>query len=97
MMLYILKIGDLNHDEVKDFIFTNFGNILNLWKRMYSSLSEKESLRKIVESLLIMIKPPDKVKRHADMMQSSSSDNCICQYNVNKHNRNLKSIIENQR
>ena len=96
-MLYILKIGDLNHDEVKDFIFTNFGNTLSLWKKMYSSLSEKESLRKIVESLLIMIKPPDKVKRHADMMQSSSSDNCICQYNVNKHNRNLKSIIENQR
>ena len=45
MMLYILKIGDLNHDEVKDFIFTNFGNILSLWKKMYSSLSEKESLR----------------------------------------------------
>ena len=59
-MLYIRKIGDLNHDEVKDFIFTNFGNTLSLRKKMYSSLSEKESLRKIVESFLIMIIPRNK-------------------------------------
>ena len=33
---------------------------------MCSTLSEKESLRKIVESFLIMIIPRDKVKKHAD-------------------------------
>ena len=72
-------------------------NILNLWKKLYSNLSEKKGLRRNVELLHILITTSDKVEKYADMMKSSCSDNFRCHYVVNKNNRKLISIMEKQR
>ena len=71
--------------------------MLNLWKKLYSNLSEKKSLRRNVELLHILIATSDKVEKYADMMKSSCSDNFRCHYVVNKNNRKLISIMEKQR
>ena len=49
---------------------------------MHSKLSKEQNLRKVVESIYIFIKTPDEGEKYAEMMQSNSSDNCICHYNV---------------
>ena len=70
---------------------------------MHSKLSEEQNLRKVAESLYIFLTTPDEVEKFVNMMQSSSSDNCICHYNVKILNLfdpelqliNTKPIIKN--
>ena len=84
--MHILKIGDYLKicidDEVKDFVVANFAEYFkSLREKLYSSLSEEQNLRKFVQSLYIFIKTPDEVEKYFEMMQSSSSDNCISHFN----------------
>ena len=86
-MLYIPKIGDyvkiLTYDEVKDFVVINFGKYFKSSKEnLCSKLSEAQNLRKVFELLYIFLTTPAEVEKDAEMMQSSSSDNCIYHCNV---------------
>ena len=81
-------------------------NISNLQeKKLYSKLSEKQNLRKVVESLYIFLATPNGVKkRTVKMMQSNPSDNCVHHHNVEILNLfgpelqliNTKAVIKNQ-
>ena len=58
IMFYIAKIGDylkiLTDNEVKDFAVINFsGCFKSMREKLYSKLSEKQHLRKVVKSLYI--------------------------------------------
>ena len=95
-MLYIQKINGylkiLTDDEVKDFLVINFGEYFkSMREKLYSKLSEEQNLRKIAEALYIFLTTPVEVKKYVEMMQSSSSDNCICHYNI----KVLTSLIQN--
>ena len=48
---------------------------------MYSKLNGEQNLRKFVESIYIFLTTPE-LEKYAEMKQSSSSDNCVCYYNV---------------
>ena len=95
-MLYIQKINGylkiLTDDEVKDFLVINFGEYFkSMREKLYSKLSEEQNLRKIAEALYIFLTIPVEVEKYVEMMQSSSSDNCICHYNI----KVLNSLIQN--
>ena len=86
-MLYIPKIGDclkiLTVDKVKYFVVKGFGEYFKFTiEKLYSELSEEESLRKVDELLYIFLATPDDIEKYVKMMQSSSSDNCLCHYNI---------------
>ena len=55
-------------------------NILNL-QEINCILSREQNLRKLAELLYICLTTPDEVE-YDEMMQSSSSDNCICHFNI---------------
>ena len=57
-------------------------NILNLQEKLYSKLCEEENIRKVAESLYIFLTTPDEVEKYVEMMQSSSSDNCVHHCNI---------------
>ena len=76
-----LKI--LTDDEMKDFVVINSGEYFKSTKeKLYSKLSRKQNLRKVVESLYIFATTPNEVEKYFEMMQSNSSDNCVHHYNV---------------
>ena len=95
----------MTDDEVKDFVVINFYEYFkSLREKLHSKLSEGQNLRKVAESLYIFLTTHDEVERYVEMMQSSSSDNCICHYNIKILNLfdpewkliNTKSIIKNK-
>ena len=60
---------------------------------------------KILAELVYMFTTtPDEVEKYVDMMQSSASDNCLCNYNINISNLsdpelqliNTKPMIKNK-
>ena len=78
-MWYIPKIGDcsktLTDDEVKDFVVINFGEYFkSVREKLYSKLS-------VEQNLYIFLTTPDEIEKFAEMMQSSSFDNCTCHFN----------------
>ena len=76
-----LKI--LTDDEMKDFVVINSGEYFKSTReKLYSKLSRKQNLRKVVESLYIFATAPNEVEKYFEMMQSNSSDNCVHHYNV---------------
>ena len=76
-----LKI--LTDDEMKDFVLINSGEYFKSTReKLYSKLSRKQNLRKVVESLYIFATTPNEVEKYFEMMQSNSSDNCVHHYNV---------------
>ena len=76
-----LKI--LTDDEIKDFVVINSGAYFKSTReKLYSKLSRKQNLRKVVESLYIFATTPNEVEKYFEMMQSNSSDNCVHYYNV---------------
>ena len=76
-----LKI--LTDDEIKDFVVINSGEYFKSTReKLYSKLSRKQNLRKVVESLYIFATTPNEVEKYFEMMQSNSSDNCVHYYNV---------------
>ena len=84
-MLYIPKIDDylkiLTDNEVRDFVVKNFGEHFKSTREiLYSNLFEEQ--REVVESLYIFLTRPDELKKHAQMMQSNSSHNCVHRYNI---------------
>ena len=108
-MLCIPKIGNylkiLSDDEVKDFLVINFsGYFKSMREKLYSKLSEEKNLRKFAELLDIFLTTPDDVEKYVEMIQSSSSDNCICHFNIKILNLfdpelqliNTKTIIKNK-
>ena len=108
-MLYIPKIGDylkiLTDDEVKDFVAINFSEYLKSSReKLYSKLNEEQNLRKVAEPIYIFLTTPDEVKKHFEIMQSNSSDNCIHCYDIEILNLfdpellliNTKAMIKNK-
>ena len=76
-----LKI--LTDDEMKDFVVINSGEYFKSTReKLYSKLSRKQNLKKVVESLYIFATTPNEVEKYFEMMQSNSSDNCVHHYNV---------------
>ena len=73
-MLYIPKINDylknLTDENLKDFVVINFSEY-------FKSIREEQNLRKVAKSLYIFLTTPDEVEKYIEIMQSSSSDNCI--------------------
>ena len=68
-MLHIPKIGNdlkiLTDDEVKDFVVIHFSEYFkSMRETLYSKLSEKNNLRKFVESFYIFAITPDEVERY---------------------------------
>ena len=39
-------------------------------------------LVKVAEFLYILLSTPDEVEKYVETMQSSSSDNCLCHYDI---------------
>ena len=83
-MLYIPKIDDylkiLTNEEVKDFVAIIFSeDFKSTREKLYSKVSEEQSLRKVAKSLYIFLTIPDEVEKY---VQSNPSDNCIHHYNV---------------
>ena len=73
-------------------------------EKLYSKLREEKNLRKFAELLDIFLTTPDDVEKYVEMIQSSSSDNCICHFNIKILNLfdpelqliNTKTIIKNK-
>ena len=85
--MYIPKIGDnlkiLTDDEVKEFVVINFGKYLRSTKeKFYSKLSEDQNLRKIAQLFYVFLTTPIELGKYVQLMSSSSSDNCICHYDI---------------
>ena len=108
-MQYIRKIGDYlkisTDDEWKDFVVINFGKYFkSMSEKYYSKLNGDQNLRKVDESFYTFLITPDEVEKHAEMLQSSYSDNCICHFNIKILNLfdpelqliNTKPIIKNK-
>ena len=75
-MLHIPKIDDyikiLTDEKVEAFVAINFSE--------YSkSIRKKQNLRRVARSLYIFLTTPDEVEKY---VESNSSDNCICRYDV---------------
>ena len=76
-----LKI--ITDDELKDFVVINFGECFKSKReKIYSKLCEKQHLEKIPESLYIFLTRPYKVEKYSEMMQPSTSYNCLCHCNT---------------
>ena len=77
-MLYIPKIDDylktLTNEEVKDFVAINFSE--------YFKSRKKQNRRKVAKLLYIFLTTPDEAEKYVEIMQSSSSGNCMHYYNV---------------
>ena len=73
-------------------------------EKFYSKLSEEQNLRKVAESLYIFLTTPDEREKNVEMIHSSSSNNCLCQYSIKILNLfdlelqliDTKSIIKNK-
>ena len=86
-MLYILITDDylkiLTYEEVKDFVDENFSEYFKCTKEtFYSKQNEKQNLGKVAKLLYVFLATPDKVEKHAKLMQSNSSYNCVHRYNI---------------
>ena len=85
-MLYILKVDDWNRwskglkdDEVKDFAVINLGKYFEyMGKKLCPIEGEEKNLTKVVKSLYIFLTISDEEEKYVEMIQSSSSENCIC-------------------
>ena len=108
-MLYIPNTYDylkiLTDDEMKYIVVKNFTEYFkSMRERLYSKLSEEQSLRKVAVSLYIFFTTPDKVEKYPEMMQSNSFDNCVHHYHIEISNLfdpelqliNTKPIIKNK-
>ena len=63
---------------MKDFVVMNFGQYFqSMREKLYSELSEEQSLRKIGESLYIFLTTPDEVEKYVKVTQSNSSDSYV--------------------
>ena len=75
-MLYITKFDNylkiLSDEQVKDFVAINFSEC-------FKSITEKENLRKVAESLHILLTTHDEVEKY---VQLNPSDTCLHHYNV---------------
>ena len=61
---------------MKAFAAINFSKyFISAGEKLYSKLSEEQNLRKVAESLHILL------TTHNEIMQSNSSDNCVHHYN----------------
>ena len=90
--------------EVKDFerFFSEYSKSLK--EELYSKLNEEQNLRKAAKSFYVFPATPDKVEKHAKMMQSNHSDNCVHRYNIMILNLfdqdlqliNIKPMIKNK-
>ena len=81
-MLYTPKIDDylkiLTDEEVKDFVVINFSECFKSTReQLHSRLSEKESLRKMAESLYNFLTTLDEVEKYVEILRSNSSDHLI--------------------
>ena len=105
-MLYIPKfyLKILTDDEVKDFVI-NFGEYFKSTReKLHSKLSKEQNLRKFADLLYIFLTAPHEVEKYIEMMQSSSSDDSLCHYNIKILNLfdmelqliNTKLIIKNK-
>ena len=78
-MLYIPKIDGylktLTNEEVKDFVAINFSEY-------FKPTRKKQNLRKVAKSLYSFLTTPDEAEEYVEIMQSSSSGNCMHYYNV---------------
>ena len=104
-MFYITKIDDylkiFADDEVKDFIVINFSKY---FKSMKEKLYSKQNLRKVDEWLYKFLTTPGEVEKYVEVMQSNSSDNCMCPYKTEILNLfdpelqpiNTKPLIKNK-
>ena len=104
-MFYITKIDDylkiFADDEVKDFIVINFSKY---FKSMKEKLYSKQNLRKVDEWLYKFLTTPGEVEKYVEVMQSNSSDNCMCTYKTEILNLfdpelqpiNTKPLIKNK-
>ena len=86
-MLYIPKTGDyikdLTDDKVKDFVSTTFSEYFkSTTKKLYSKLSKKQILRRVVESLCIFLRTHNEVKRYVEIIPSNSSDKYVHHFNI---------------
>ena len=86
-MLYIPNTDDylkiLTGDEMKYIVVKNFTQYFkSMRERLYSKLSEEQSLRKVAVSLYIFLTTHDKVEKYPEMMQSNFFDNCVHHYHI---------------
>ena len=86
-MLYTPKIDDylkiLTDEEVKDFVVINFSEYFKSTReQLHSRLSEKESLRKMAESLYNFLTTLDEVEKYVEILRSNSSDHLIYRSNL---------------
>ena len=73
----------MTDDEVKDLAVINSDEYFkSVRETLYTKLIEKQNLRKVAALLHIFPKTPDEVEKHLEVMQSSSSNNCICHFNI---------------
>ena len=73
----------MTDDEVKDLAVINSDEYFkSVRETLYTKLIEKQNLRKVVALLYIFPKTPDEVEKHLQVMQSSSSNNCLCRFNI---------------
>ena len=68
---------------MNNFVVINFGKYFIFTKeKFYSKLNKNLDVIKVVESVNNFLTTPDELEKCAEMILSSSSDNCICHYNV---------------
>ena len=65
----------MSGEEVKDLVAKNLSEY-------FKSIGEELSFRKVAKSLYIFITTPDEVEKYIEIMQSSSSHNCIHRDNI---------------
>ena len=105
-MLFIPKIDHylkiLTDEEVNDLVVINFSEYSKFKReKLYSKLSQEQNLRKVAESLYILLVTPDKVEKYR---KTNFSDKCVHRYNVEILNLfdpellliNTKSLIKNK-
>ena len=73
----------MSSDKVKDFVVISFGNYCESTReKLYSKLSEEQSLQKVAKAVYVFLTIPDEVEKYVEMMQSSFPDNCLCHDNI---------------
>ena len=77
-MLYIPKIDDylkiLSGDEMKDFVFINFGEYFKSTKeKLCFKLNEEQNIRRVTESLYISLARPNEVEKYSDIDEAFKS------------------------
>ena len=90
-MLHVSKINNylkiLTDDEMEDFVVINAGEYFKSTKeKLYSKLCDKQSIRKVAESLYIFLTTSNEVEKYAKMMQSNAFDSCVHHYNIETFN-----------